>query len=269
MKRVYICHDNITGLFSAVYDAWLDRNEESEAGIGFRGSLEQELFCEYKEVQETQEKALVVERLIKKNLGEKVYWDIYHAALADDIRKGTAILGTMLEARKIPDSTKIMNHLTCPYVGTVFELKRRVANEAHFFKEFIRFKELEEGVLFSKIKPKSQVLTCVAPHFSDRLPLENFMIYDETHKMFVVHERQKRWVLVSGLQLNMEKMERYSDSELEIQRLFKSFCKTISIKERESYERQRQHLPLWFRQNMVEFEQDSSDLRKYIGDLDD
>lgn len=255
MKRIYICQDNITGLFSAVYDAWKQRRESGEAGIAFRGSVEQELFCEYVEVAESEEKAIAVENLIKRHLGDDSYWDLYHAALSADSDKGSAILGTMLEARKIPDSRKIMNYLTCPHVAKVFELNRRVSNEAHYFKEFIRFKELDSGILVSKIRPKSQVLTCVAPHFADRLPLENWMIYDQTHGMFVVHESKKNWVLVSGVQVNIEKLDRYSDSELEMQRLFKGFCKSISIEERCSYSRQRQHLPLWFRQNMVEFEQ--------------
>lgn len=255
MKKIYVCRDNITGLFSAVYDAWKQCRESGGAGIAFRGSVEQELFCDYVEVTETEEKAIAVERLIKRHLGEDAYWDLYHAALSADSEKGSAVLGTMLEARRIKDSRQIMNYLTCPYVAKVFELKRRVSNEAHYFKEFIRFKELDNGILTAKIKPKSQVLTCVAPHFSDRLPLENWMIYDETHEMFVVHERQKNWVLVSGLQVNIEKLDCYSDSELEMQRLFKGFCKAISIDERRSYNRQRQHLPLWFRQNMVEFEQ--------------
>ena len=254
MKRIYVCHDNITGLFSALYDAWAERRESGEAGIGFRGSLVQELFCEYVEVEQTEKKAMAVERLIKKHLGESAYWDIYHAALADSVEKGSAILGTMFEARKLSDSTKIMNFLTCPDVAKVFALKRRVGNEAHFFKEFIRFKELEEGILFSKIKPKSQVLTSVAPHFADRLPLENWMIYDETHQMFVVHEAKKNWVLVSGMQIEPERIARCSQSELEIQRLFKGFCKSIAIESRCSYDRQRNMLPLWYRQNMVEFD---------------
>lgn len=47
------------------------------------------------------------------------------------------------------------------------------------YEEFIRFRELENGILFSEITPKAQILTCVADHFEDRFPLENWIIYDK------------------------------------------------------------------------------------------
>ena len=40
---------------------------------------------------------------------------------------------------------------------------------------------------------------------------------------------------------------------MEYETLFKSFCETIAIKERENPVCQRGHLPLWYRPNMVEF----------------
>lgn len=253
MRKVYICHDNITGLFSAVYDAWKERRESGDAGIAFKGKVEPQLFSEYVETEESEEKALAVEKLIRDHLGMQAYGQLYYAALSPDVLKGDAILGTMFAARQIRDSKKVMEYLTNPSVEKVFELSRRVSNEAHYYKEFIRFKELENGVLFARIDPKSQVLTCVAPHFSDRLPLENWIIYDGTHGMFVVHQSRKKWILVSGNEADMSQLEKLSEQETEIQKLWKGFFKSISIKERESRVRQRQHLPLWYRRNMIEF----------------
>lgn len=258
MKRVYICHDDITGLFSAVYDAWKERRESGDAGIALRGSVEQQLFCEYVESEEQEKKAIAVEQLIKKHLGMQAYGRLYAAALSTDPVKGDAVLGTMLAARKLPDSHKIMDNLTNPSVEKVFELSRRVYNEAHYFKEFLRFQELSSKILFARIDPKSQVLTLIAPHFADRLPLENWVIYDRTHKVFAVHEAKKRWALVSGVEADEKRMEDLSASEQEMQRLWKGFCKTIAIEERKSYARQRQNLPLWYRVNMTEFQKNST-----------
>lgn len=44
-----------------------------------------------------------------------------------------------------------------------------------------------------------------------------------------------------------------SEKEAEYEVLWKSFCKTIAIKERENPVCQRGHLPLWYRPNMTEF----------------
>ena len=252
MKQVYICYDTITGIFSAIHDAWKE-NRNGEAGIALRGRMTPQLFCEYRETAESEKKSIAVERLIKQNLGYNTYWDIYHALLADDSEKADAVYNTMLAARTIPDSRKIMEHLSNPYVAKVFELSRSVANEAHLFTEFIRFRELENGVLLSEVTPKGQVLTCIADHFTNRFPLENWMVYDKTHKVFLVHQAGKNWVLVQGEELNPETAGRISEAEGEFERLWKGFCSSISIKERENLALQRSHLPMHFRQDMTEF----------------
>lgn len=252
MKKVYICSDTITGMYSAIYEAWKERRD-GDAGIELRGALEQQLFCEYMEVEETERKAVLVERLIQNHLGYNAYWDIYHALLTEYPKKADAVFHVMQAARELQNSKKIMDHLTDPYVAKVFELSRSVANEAHLFTEFIRFRELENGVLFSEITPKSRVLTCIGDHFADRFPLENWMVYDKTHKEFLVHRAKCNWVLVSGEELNQEEAGRISDAEREFSRLWKGFFETIAIEERENPICQRTHLPLHFRKDMVEF----------------
>ncbi|MCI8796858.1 MAG: DNA metabolism protein [Dorea sp.] len=253
MKTVYVCNDTVTGIFSGIYDAWKSKKGESECEIALRGMLDQQLFCDYVEVEETEHKAIAVEALIKKHLGRRAYWDIYHAVLSADQRKGDAVLGTMLAARMIPDSTKIMEHLSHPKVEKVFELSRNVGGEAHSYKGFLRFRELLNGVLYAEIEPKNQILTCLAPHFADRLPVENWMIHDKAHQMFAVHEAGKKWVILWGEEIDETVFEKVSDKEEEYARLWKGFCRTIAIESRTNSRCQLQHLPLRYRGKMTEF----------------
>ena len=253
MKQIYICSDTIKGIFSAIYDAWKQIEECQEQGIALHGEVEHQLFSEYLEVVETEKKSAAVEKLIKNHLGGQAYQDLYHALLSTDLMKGSAVLGMMKAARTIPNSRKIMDHLGHPDVRKVFELSRNVKNEAHRFIGFVRFKELRNGVLFSEIAPKSQILTCIADHFTDRLPTQNFMIYDKTHQVFLVHQARHQWVLVQGEQLNRESVLAISETQKDFERLWQGFLNSISIKERESSTRQRQNVPLWYRQDMVEF----------------
>ena len=252
MKTVYVCNDTVTGIFSGIYDAWKSKKGESECEIALRGMLDQQLFCDYVEVEETEHKAIAVEALIKKHLGRRAYWDIYHAVLSADQRKGDAVLGTMLAARMIPDSTKIMEHLSHPKVEKVFELSRNVGGEAHSYKGFLRFRELLNGVLYAEIEPKNQILTCLAPHFADRLPVENWMIHDKAHQMFAVHEAGKKWVILWGEEIDETVFEKVSDKEEEYARLWKGFCRTIAIESRTNSRCQLQHLPLRYRGKMTE-----------------
>ena len=252
MKQIYICTDTMTGLFAALHDAWKE-NRDNDAGIEVKGKVQQQLFCEYRTVEECEKKAVRLERMIRRYLGHSAYRDIYHALLSDDGDKGTAVFKTMQASRCIQDSHKIMDHLSHPEVAKVFALSRSVANEAHMYEEFIRFRELENGILFSEITPKAQILTCIADHFADRFPLENWMIYDKTHRVFLVHKARQAWGLVWGETLDNEAAEKVSEKELEYERLWSGFFESISIKERENPRCQQNHLPLRYRSDMTEF----------------
>lgn len=252
MRQIYICTDTVTGLCSALHDAWLE-NRNADAGIELRGKTQQQLFCQYKTVIETEQKSQRLQRMVKRYLGYNAYWDIYHALLSDDIEKGTEVFRTMQEARNIADSRKIMEHLGHPDVARVFAMSRSVSNEAHMYEEFIRFRELENGILFSEITPKSQVLTCIADHFADRFPLENWMIYDKTHKVFLVHRKQEKWGLVWGETPDADAVKHTSEGEKNYACLWKEFFESISIRERENPKCQMNHLPLRFRGDMTEF----------------
>ena len=252
MTDVYLCCDTITGLYSAIYDAWRE-HREGEAKIAVQGNMESELFCEYQEVKESQKKARAVEQLIRVNLGEEAYKELYYALLSKDAGKGNAVFWTMQEARKLKDSRKIMEHLDHPAVAKVFELSRNVANEAHCFIEFIRFRELKNGVLFSEIAPKNQILTCIGEHFADRFPLENFMIFDKTHQVFLIPKEKSPWYLLWGEVPSEEAIHCVSDKELEYAKLWKNFFHTIAIEERKNPACQRNHLPVRYRADMLEF----------------
>ena len=173
MRTIYICEDSVTGMLSAIYDAWME-SRDKVAGIGLKECLEQQLFCEYKEVKASERKAGAVVRLIRKYLGDETYRDFYQALLSEDPEKADAVFRVMQSARSVRDSRKIMEHLSDPAVEKVFTLSRQVGNEAHRFLEFVRFRELENGVLFSEIAPKNRILSCIADHFADRFPFLYF-----------------------------------------------------------------------------------------------
>lgn len=252
MKMIYICNDTMTGLCSALHDAWLE-NRNGEAGIQLKGRTQQQLFCQYKTVDENEGKARRLEHMLKHHLGGSACRDIYYALLADDDEKGTAVFRTVQEARNVRDSRRIMEHLGHPDVAKVFELSQKVSNEAHLYEEFIRFRELQSGILFSEITPKAQVLACIGDHFADRFPLENWAVYDKTHRVFLMHRKKEPWALVWGETLDQGAAGRVSEGEICYQELWKGFFDSISIRERENYRCQRNHLPLRYRPDMTEF----------------
>ena len=138
-------------------------------------------------------------------------------------------------------------------VATFFELNRRVENEAHRYREFIRFSGFPGDVLVSHISPKSDVLTLTAPYFADRMPSEYWIIIDDTRRTAAVHPRDENFYLTrltpeEFLRLNVPDREEDPYPEL-----WREFFRSVSIKARENYRCQRGFLPLWMRKHMTEF----------------
>lgn len=260
MRIIYVCEDSLTGIFSGIYEVWKRKMTAEEAGLEVGDSFERRLFCEYIFCKAEERKALAVIRMIQKNLGADVYEKISYALLSADRRKAEMVFRAMLEAKKLSRKDLLMEHLGNEAVRAVFGMYRQVANEAHHYKGFVRFRELKNKTLFAKIEPKHAVLPCIAEHFVDRFPQENWVIYDKTHEVFLIHEKGKRYYFLqqymcmkgdSGSAQNIT--GGFSEEEMDYEALWKEFVQSISVAERENRALQNQNLPLRFRTNLVEF----------------
>ena len=153
MQQDSTWEDTITGIYSALHDAWKECRD-TQAGVELRGRTQRQLFCEYRIVEESEEKALRLERMIKHHLGYNAYWEIYHALLSTDDRKGTVVFEVLQEARKIRQSEKIMEHLGCPAVADVFSMSRSVSNEAHRYEDLFVSENLKTEFCFRRLLRK-------------------------------------------------------------------------------------------------------------------
>ncbi len=100
-------------------------------------------------------------------------------------------------------------------------------------------------------------------HFADRFPMEDFLLFDAGRYLFGVHPAGRPWYTLQGKdawERVQSETEKLSTAELHYRELFRSFCHTIAIKERENRELQRNMLPLRFQEYMVEFRVDFAKL---------
>ena len=154
----------------------------------------------------------------------------------------------------------MLDMLQLPACYDIFGLCRNVYNENHLLTEFLRFSETPGGILVSRIGPKNDIMTLLAPHFADRLPEENWVIYDKTHEVFLIHEKGKRYYFLQQYMCMKGDPESaqnitggFSEEEMDYEALWKEFVQSISVAERENRALQNQNLPLRFRTNLVEF----------------
>lgn len=251
--RVYQCEDSLEGIFTAVYNAYEDRSDINDTLISITQELY--LFAEYIPVETDQRKALKVINTLRRRFGEGDYMSICMALASSDAEKAQCVYRTIvlgLDKNTLPGH--LLDNLADNSVNRVFSLARGANNEYLHLRGFTRFAELEQGILYSKIGPKNNVLTFLMPHFADRFPMENFILYDEKRELFGIHPAGKEWFLVkeSGEEFQEENLK-YSEREQEYQQLFRYFCKKIAIESRENTDLQQNMLPLRFREYMAEF----------------
>lgn len=251
--RIFVCEDSLDGILTGVYDGWDSRLGHDNVKLMTAPIENYELFADYAYVVVDKDKALKVSRTINTRLGYEAYSAIARSAQSNEPRKADWIYRVIVRGLSLRDGHKIMNDLSYEPVGGIFKLDRTVWHEAHSYMGFVRFRELKNGVLFSKIDPKHNVLNLIAPHFADRLPEENFMIYDERRHMAVVHQQRSQWFLMSQLEIDKDVISGISDEEEEFSRLWKCFVASVSIKERVNPRQQMTMMPLRYRDNIVEF----------------
>ena len=261
--HIFLCEDSIDGIFTGIYDAWASRYGHKNVKLCINDTITYELFSEYITVTPDSEKSQKVGRTIIARLGMEVYQDILQAVLAHDDKKknehpdkADCIYRTLLYGFSLPDGHRILQALGNPYIARVFELSRSTGNEAHHLLGFLRFQELENGVLFSAIHPKNQVISVLAEHFADRLPQEHFMIYDATHQIAAIHKAGSGYFLTDASNLNPEVITRLSPAEKEYQKLWCGFFDSIAIEARKNPKLQSQNIPKRFWKDTVELASD-------------
>ena len=159
---IFLCEDSIDGIFTGVYDAWASKYGHRNVALTTHSPDNYTLFDEYITVATDMEKSCKVANTLRQRLGEEVYSQICDAASALEepgsktaqMPKADAIYRTIVLGLSLKEGWRVMGYLGEPYVNRVFQLSRATGNEAHHLLGFLRFQELENGVLLPEFTPK-------------------------------------------------------------------------------------------------------------------
>lgn len=256
-EYVLICEDSMEGILTGVYEAY---QLKKEMGIASHDSIHlatsepdmHRLFTTYNTIDTQQDKAEKVTHTIIKELGDETWYRLSMAMVSCFEQKADAVYHTIVLGLRTHDR-RITDRLQEDCVQNTFQYARASENELCHLKQFLRFSELQNGMLFAKINAKHYILPFLMPHFADRLPAENFIIYDENFQIYGLHASFQKWYILQGANFD-EKSLIYSNVEEAYQKLFKCFCDSIAIEARMNPKLQMNMLPLRFRPNMTEFQ---------------
>lgn len=250
-KHRFVCDDEFGAMMSCVYEAWRWENRGVKVELAVESANNYQLFCVEHRVEYDEERAEKVSRSVRRKISGRAFELIYECAMSDVPEKLEVIYRFLRLGFSV--GSRVTESLTEEPVMRIFEISRRVGNEAHRFIQFVRFTRWDDGILCAVIEPKSNVLTMIAPYFADRMISENWMIVDIKRKLAVLHQTDSQWYL---RQLNEEEFRLIAaidrDSE-EYAVLWKTFFKHVAIQQRTNPRCQNNFLPKWYRENMTEF----------------
>lgn len=250
MPRVYACEDSLEGILSAIHMAYMSRYGHDYQSIHAGDYVEPTLFTEIIYVETDVGKAArVADAVIRKISGEAWYM-IRHAAMACDGDKADVIYHFLVRGFKV--GKVVVEQLADEYVLRLLKLYRAVQREKQLMYGFVRFQELESGVLFAKLDPKHRQLPLIADHFSDRYPGENWMIYDEKRHEVCVHEAGKGWWMSPDVTPDERVVRELSESQRAFEQWWKTFYDTIGIQERKNPKCRMNLMPKMYWKNMPE-----------------
>jgi len=250
---VYRCEDSMESIFTAIYLAYEEKRDHSDTCISL--SDDPVLFAEDVYVEPDDDKIKKVMRSLCRIFGGEDYYSLCLALASPEEDKAQAVYRTVVDGLASGRGQgHLFDNLANDDVHRAFALSRFVSREVEHLKGFVRFQELESGVLYAGLTAKSDAVPLLMPHFADRLPQENFMIHDVRRGLFGIHPSRQPWYLLLAGDIREILSPRLSRQEEDYSELFRYFCHKIAIDGRRNSELQRNMLPLRFREYMTEFQ---------------
>ncbi len=183
---------------------------------------------------------------IEKNISYSTLYTTYYAFLSNEKEKEINLLKYLCDGFKIGPS--INNRLTISYIFKVMSMKKRSFGECHRLKGLLRFQEVGNNLYYASIHPDNNILEPLAHHFINRLPSQNFMIHDKIRNICLLYNGTE-YKIIDATQL---KIPNISENEQKYQELWKSFFKTIAIRERKNPKCQMQYMPKKYWSDLIE-----------------
>ena len=185
----------------------------------------------------------------EKKCGREAQRWMYRAFLSNEEGKEMKIFYFLKEGFKM--GKKIYTHQKEPWVQDILAMCRAVGNEAEKFRGILRFSELEDGMLYAVMKPDHDILPILAVHFKERFSQKRWAIYDKGRHEAAVYENGH---LFMGTVEKEEKNVKYSQSEEDLRRLWRSYYRHMGIEERRNPGERRNFLPKKYWSLLTEME---------------
>lgn len=241
---VYLYDGTFEGLLTSVYYSYYTRPHAQK--IYNINDYEPNFLDETKIIETDITKFEKVYNAIINKIGQNCLNKIYLVYLSEDYESANYIYRYLIMGFKVGDEINLhKNNDVVIYIDTMC---KKVSNEKHRMKGFVRFKAID-NILISKINPTYNILSLLANHFVNRLTCENFIIYDEKRNLALVYNKSSYYI--TDVDSRMSSFISLSDDKL-YENLWSEYFKSVNIPERKNTRAQKRMMPTRYWKNLVE-----------------
>ena len=246
MNNIYIYDGGFISFIALVVE--LFKNKIIPDDIKLYNSYDKSLFDTEIFIKVDNEKENI--KLIKTKLSKQALYGIYNVFLSSNKNKEMIIYKFLISYFKY--GNKVFNMRRIDSVNELINISKYVRGEAHKLKGFLRFKKMKNNFYYAEVSPINNVIGILSLHFSRRLKEDNWIIKDTEREIYAIYDKKNIYYLTSEevIELNLDITE---DEEF-FEDLWKTFHKTIGIKERENRRCQQNFMPKRYWKNMLEME---------------
>ena len=232
---IYTCDGSFEGLLTSIFEAY--NRKENPSRILLCSHFQESLIEEKVHIETDDSKAKRVLDSIITKISHNSFEKIYYTYLSEHEDCGTWIYNYIRLGLKM--GRAIDNHLSDDFVLKVHKTSLKVLGERHLLLGLLRFQEIGENIFYAPIEPQHNVIELIAPHFVNRLPNENWIIHDKKRGLAAVYDKNNLAINPTDFTGTFDK----SPHEDSYQTMWKSYFKSIAIKNRINPKLQRRNMP--------------------------
>ncbi len=247
MNTVYIYDGSFLSLLNLIFELIRNniRPDNIKNELYFPSLLDDVINLDFDSSKDVWNKVLQI-------LGEYAANIMYYVFLSEENNKELLLYYYFLNGLKYRKNIVFRRDKRC--VSEALRVSSYVVHESHKMKGFLRFKELENKVLYAEMEPTNDVILLVSEHFRKRLKNEYWIIKDVGRGILSVYDKKKYVVVLEDY--FVLQTENVSESEQDIENLWKVFYKTIGIKERKNDRCRRNFMPKKYWKYIIEVQEE-------------
>lgn len=219
---------------------------EGDSGINSVAAVQCSMFSSAYDVETSEEQAQKVQDAIENKMSNFDLRRIYRVFLSCAPNKEMMILKYVVRGFKSGKYFSLERSDADIYDMQVWD--KRIGAEVHRLKGLVRFDELENGIMYSKITPDNNIVELLAHHFVDRFRSHPFIIHDISRNRAVVAS-DGRWFVA---ELKPEDIPALSPQSKKYAQLWRTYHQHIAIQQRKNSRCQRNFMPIRYWPNLTE-----------------